>query len=199
MWMKILLFFEFARFAFEKRQKLSISQFYVFGQTIRKIVQTSRIFPESRRKSQFTYFSYVYFQFLIERTANLIDYKLTDVGWANCGVYIVSLKFIVNERAVTRCHSMNKQRQVVLVPFSSIRLIQLLCLSLPVDCTTHSANNIDTSGYESNVYSRKDRITFSFKKRRDDCDELTFKRLLVSKPFPTSNNFPFDVGIIESF
>lgn len=75
--------------------------------------------------------------------------------------FIVSLKFIVNERAVTRCQSMNKQRQVVLVPFSSTRLIQLLCLSLPVDCATHSANNIDTGGYVSSVIVVKIELNFA--------------------------------------
>lgn len=67
--------------------------------------------------------------------------------------FIVPLKFIVNEREVTRCQSMNKQRQVVLVSFSSTRLIQLLCLSLPVDCTMHSVNNIDIGGYEVTLWS----------------------------------------------
>lgn len=78
--------------------------------------------------------------------------------------FIVPLKFIVSEGAVTRCQSMNNQRQVVLVPFSATRLIQLLCLSLPVDCTVHSVNDIDTVAW-SNINSHKDTIELPFEKR----------------------------------
>lgn len=61
---------------------------------------------------------------------------------------------------------MNKQRQVVLVPFSSTRLIQLPCLSLlPVDWTREaSVNNIDIV---SSSNDRKDRI-----EKRDHETEL---------------------------